>query len=240
MKIAGATNIGNRRNENQDKYVAGRLANRVSFGFVCDGMGGINGGEIASETLAKYIEDALFVHNEDEYFNCEKTVVGAIEDANTAIFSMGNKNTEYKGMGTTVAGVTVEENLCTVYHAGDSRVYIFRDGKLALVTKDHSMVQELLSKNKISKQEADNHPQKNLITRAVGVKKDILVDIAEVELERGDIILCTTDGLTNYVSPKEIIEILSTENIFSMPDKLIQRALNNNTTDNVTAVVLAV
>ena len=167
MKIAGTTNIGNRRNQNQDKYVAGRLLNAVSFGFVCDGMGGVNGGEIASDTLAKYIEDALFVHNEREFFNHEKTILGAIEDANTVIYNMGNKKPEYKGMGTTIAGVVVDGNQCTVYHAGDSRVYIVRDGKLALITKDHSVVQELLDQNKITAEQAQNHPRRNLIAGSI-------------------------------------------------------------------------
>ena len=149
MKISGTTNIGNRRSENQDKYVAGRLLNGISFGFVCDGMGGVKGGEIASGLLAKYIEDALFVHNESPSFNHEKTVMAAIEDANSAIYNMGNKKQEYRGMGTTIAGVIIENNQCTVYHAGDSRVYIVRDGMLALITKDHSVVQELIDQQQI-------------------------------------------------------------------------------------------
>ncbi len=240
MKISGTTDIGNRRSENQDKYIAGRLLNSVSFGFVCDGMGGVKGGEIASHTVAKYIEDALFVHNEDKIFNVEKTILSAIEDANSYIYNLGNKKNEYRGMGTTIAGVTIIGNQCTVYHAGDSRVYILRNGKLALVTKDHSVVQELLEHNKISANEARNHPRKNLITRAVGVEKQVQLDIAEVELAQGDVILCTTDGLTNFVSPLEIIEILSTDNVFSMPDKLIAKALANHATDNITAVVLSV
>ncbi|MBR2028605.1 MAG: Stp1/IreP family PP2C-type Ser/Thr phosphatase [Oscillospiraceae bacterium] len=240
MKISGATNIGNRRSENQDKYVAGRLLNGISFGFVCDGMGGVNGGEIASGMLAKYIEDALFVHNESPSFNHEKTIMAAIEDANSAIFNMGNKKQEYHGMGTTVAGVVIDKNQCTVYHAGDSRVYIVRDGMLALITKDHSVVQELLDNYQITAEQAQHHPQKNLITRAVGVAADVDIDVAELDVLPGDIILCATDGLTNYVSPADIVQVLTTDNVFSMPDKLIQRALENNSTDNITAVVLAI
>ena len=240
MKIAGTTNIGNRRNQNQDKYVAGRLLNAVSFGFVCDGMGGVNGGEIASGTLAKYIEDALFVHNEREFFNHEKTILGAIEDANTVIYNMGNKKPEYKGMGTTIAGVVVDGNQCTVYHAGDSRVYIVRDGKLALITKDHSVVQELLDQNKITAEQAHNHPRRNLITRAVGVEVQVKIDVAELEVYPGDVLLCATDGLTNFVSPSEILSVLTTDNVFAMPDKLIEKALANQSTDNITAVVLAI
>lgn len=240
MKIAGATDIGNRRSENQDKYIAGRLLNKVSFGFVCDGMGGVNGGEVASGILAKYLEDAMFVHNESESFNHEKAVLAAIEDANSAIYSMGNKKEEYRGMGTTVAGVIVDKNQCTVYHAGDSRVYIMRDGMLALITKDHSVVQELIDHNKITQQQAQTHPKRNLITRAVGVTDDIEVDVAELEVFPGDVILCATDGLTNFVSPSELVNILTTDNVFAMPDKLIQKALENQSTDNITAVVLAI
>ncbi|MBQ6895668.1 MAG: Stp1/IreP family PP2C-type Ser/Thr phosphatase [Oscillospiraceae bacterium] len=240
MKIAGTTNIGNRRSENQDKYVAGRLLNTVSFGFVCDGMGGVNGGAVASGILAKYIEDALFLHNESPAFNQEKTVLGAIEDANMAIYNMGNKKPEYHGMGTTVAGVVVDGDQCTVYHAGDSRVYIVRDGKLALITKDHSVVQELIDQNRLAPEEAYTHPQRNLITRAVGVSPQIQVDIAELEVAEGDILLCATDGLTNFVSSSDIVEILTTDNVFAMADKLVDKALQNQSTDNITAVVLAI
>lgn len=240
MKISGATDIGNRRSENQDKYIAGRLLNSVSFGFVCDGMGGVNGGRIASDLLAKYIEDSLYVHNESEDFNEEKTVLSAIEDAGRAIYALGSKSSEYRGMGTTIAGVTVKGNKCTVYHAGDSRVYVARDGKLALITKDHSVVQELLEQGKITAEQALNHPQRNLITRAVGVEEDIQVDVAELEVFPGDVIMCATDGLTNFVMPSDIIEILTQDNVFSMPDKLIRLALENQATDNITAVVLAI
>lgn len=240
MKISGATNIGNRRSENQDKYVAGRLLNSVSFGFVCDGMGGVKGGEIASGILAKYLEDALFLHNESRSFNHERVVLSAIEDANKAIYNKGLKNEEYNGMGTTIAGVVIDKNQCTVYHAGDSRVYIVRDGMLALITKDHSVVQELMDNNQITAEQAQCHPKKNLITRAIGVEESVEIDVAELEVFPGDVILCATDGLTNFVSPSEIAKILSSSNVFAMPDKLIQKSLENNATDNITAVVLAV
>ena len=240
MKISGATDIGNRRSENQDKYIAGRLLNTVGFGFVCDGMGGVNGGRIASDILSKYIEDALYIHNESDSFNEEKTVLSAIEDAGRAIFALGSKNSDYRGMGTTVAGVTVKGSKCTVYHAGDSRVYVARNGKLALVTRDHSMVQELVEQGKLTAEQAAIHPQRNLITRAVGVEEDVQVDVAELEIFPGDVILCATDGLTNFVAPSEIIEILTQDNVFSMPDKLIAAALKNQATDNITAVVMAI
>ncbi len=240
MKISGATNIGNRRSENQDKYIAGRLLNSVSFGFVCDGMGGVKGGEIASGILAKYLEDALFLHNESRSFNHERVVLSAIEDANKAIYNKGLKNEEYNGMGTTIAGVVIDKNQCTVYHAGDSRVYIVRDGMLALITKDHSVVQELMDNNQITAEQAQCHPKKNLITRAIGVEESVEIDVAELEVFPGDVILCATDGLTNFVSPSEIAKILSSSNVFAMPDKLIQKSLENNATDNITAVVLAV
>lgn len=240
MKIAGATNIGNRRIENQDKYTAGRLLNGVSFGFVCDGMGGVKGGAIASDLLAKYIEDSLYVHNETPDFNEEKTVIDAIEDAGRAIYALADQKPEYKGMGTTIAGVTINGSRCNIYHAGDSRVYIARDGKLALITKDHSVVQELVNQGKITAEQAANHPQRNLITRAVGVEDTVHIDVAELDVLPGDIILCTTDGLTNFVPPSEIIEILTQDNVFSMPDKLIEKALNNHSTDNITAVVMAI
>ena len=240
MKISGATNIGNRRTENQDKYVAGRLLNGVSFGFVCDGMGGVNGGEIASGMLARYIEDALFVHNETANFNHEKTILSAIEDANSAIYNLGNKKEQYHGMGTTVAGVVIDKNQCTVYHAGDSRVYIMRGGMLALITKDHSVIQELIDQHHITAEQAQHHPQKNLITRAIGVSDDVKVDVAELEIYPDDVILCATDGLTNFISPADIVKILTTDNVFAMPDKLIQKALDNHATDNITAVVLAI
>ncbi|MEG0019518.1 MAG: Stp1/IreP family PP2C-type Ser/Thr phosphatase [Oscillospiraceae bacterium] len=240
MKISGITNIGNRRSENQDKYVAGRLLCGVAFGFVCDGMGGVNGGAIASDTLSKMLEDGLFLHNEEPNFNEERAVLGAIEDANSAIYSMGLSKPALKGMGTTVAGVTVKNRECIVYHAGDSRVYILRNGRLALVTQDHSVVQELVNQSKISQEEAQAHPQKNLITRAVGVQENVDIDVASVDVCEGDIILCATDGLTNFISTQQLTEILSGDNVFGMPQKLIDKALENKATDNITAVVLAV
>lgn len=240
MKISGASNIGQKRSENQDKYIAGRLLNGVTFGFVCDGMGGVKGGEIASDTLSKMIEDSLFLHNEESHFNEERAVLNAIEDANSAIYNKGIAQSQLRGMGTTVAGITIKQTECTVYHAGDSRVYILRNGRLALITKDHSVVQELVNQSKISQQEAQDHPQKNLITRAVGATSEIEIDVASVEVQLGDMILCATDGLTNFVTAQQLIDTLSGDNVFNMPQKLIDKALENKASDNITAVVIAV
>lgn len=240
MKIAGKTDIGNRRLENQDRYIAGRLLNGVAFGFVCDGMGGVNGGAYAAQSLAKIVEENLFLHNEDVRFNEERAVLNAIEDANSRIYNMGISEPEYRGMGTTIAGVTIKKEECIIYHVGDSRVYIMRNRALTQLTTDHSVVQELLKQSKISPSEAESHPQKNLITRAVGVCEEVEVEVACVDILPGDIILCATDGLTNAVSSQELISILSMEDIFKIPQRLIEKALVNNSTDNITAVVIAV
>lgn len=238
MRIAGKTDKGNIRADNQDRYLAGSLANGVCFGFVCDGMGGAAGGSVASERLSKMLEEYLFVNNENKAIDCENVILSAIDTANGDIYSMSQKERSLSGMGTTVSGVTVKDDLCTAYNIGDSRVYVLRAGTLTQITEDHSVVQQLYRQGAISEEEMALHPQKNLITRAVGVTKEVRADVSEINLQRGDMVLCASDGLTNFVSKDEIIEIMGDEDFFHIPEKLIERALNNGSTDNVTAVVL--
>lgn len=238
MRIAGKTDKGFKRADNQDRYIAGALANGVSFGFVCDGMGGANGGSVASGQLCKTLEECLFIQNDNKAMDMEKTVLDAIDTACSSIYHKALKNPDLRGMGTTVSGVTVKGDRCITYNAGDSRVYVMRNGVLNQITEDHSVVRHLYRQGAITLDEMAVHPQKNLITRAVGVMANVETDVSEVKLCSGDILLCASDGLTNFVSSADMAHVLKNEDFYSIPQKLIEKALANNASDNITAVVL--
>ena len=238
MRIVGKTDKGHRRPDNQDKYLAGALANGVCFGFVRDGMGGAKGGSVASGRLCRIMEECLFQQNDNMAIDREKTVLDAIDTACSEIYHLSRKDENLSGMGTTISGVTVQGDLCTVYNIGDSRVYILRGGVLNLITEDHSVVQQLFRQGAITEEEMATHPQKNLITRAVGVRNDVETDVSEITLLPGDRILCASDGLTNFVRKDEMTVLLSSTDFYNIPAKLIETALLHNATDNITAVVM--
>lgn len=238
MRIVGKTDIGNRRTENQDRYLAGTLANGVCFGFVCDGMGGANGGSVASSSLCRMLEECLFRQNDNMAIDPEKLVLDAIDCAGAQIYHDAKSQTHLKGMGTTISGVTVQGDVCTVYNVGDSRVYLLRAGILTQITEDHSVVQQLYKQGAITEEEMAGHPQKNLITRAVGVMSNVETDVSEINLQKGDKLLCASDGLTNFVLKEDIVRIMENNDFYNIPLKLIEKALANNSGDNVTAVVL--
>ena len=168
----------------------------------------------------------------------EKTVLDAIDVACSRLYHQSQSNLSLKGMGTTISGVTVKDNICTAYNAGDSRVYVLRGDSLTQITEDHSVVQQLFMQGAITEEEMSSHPQKNLITRAVGVKTDVEVDVSEITLLPGDRILCASDGLTNFVNKETLIRLLSAEDFYNIPKQLINKALENNASDNITAVVM--
>ena len=238
MRIVGKSDKGYKRPDNQDRYVAGTLANGVCFGFVRDGMGGANGGSVASSHLCKVVEEFLFSENENRAMDTENIVLNAIDTACSEIYMRSKKERSLHGMGTTISGVAVDKDTCYVFNVGDSRVYILRDGVLTLVTEDHSVVQQLYLQGAITEEEMATHPQKNLITRAVGVRDSVETDVSEIVLQKGDRLLCASDGLTNFVNRKELETLLGDVDFYDIPSKLINKALENNTTDNVTAVVL--
>lgn len=238
MRIVGKTDKGYRRPDNQDRYIAGVLANGVCFGFVADGMGGANGGSVASGRLCRIMEECLFQQNDNMAMDVEKTVLDAIDTSCSEIYHMSRRDEKLSGMGTTISGVTVQDDNCTIYNIGDSRVYVLRGGVLNLVTEDHSVVQQLYIQGAITEEEMATHPQKNLITRAVGVRNDVETDVSEITLLPGDRILCASDGLTNFVTRQEMAQILSDRDFYNIANKLIASALEHSATDNITAVVL--
>ena len=240
MKIASKTDIGMIRNSNQDSYAAGELSDGTVWAVVCDGMGGANGGNIASANAVKIISEYISSSYHDRMnSNSIKTLLqSSICGANVRLFDMSRTIESLKGMGTTVVAVIISNGIAHIAHAGDSRAYILRNSKLFQITKDHSMVQSMLDKGQITKEEAEKHPNKNLKTRALGVADDIEIEYNEIEFQQDDCMLICTDGLTNFVEIEDVEKIMSEHNFYEYPQELIDAANNGGGGDNITVVTV--
>ena len=184
MKIVAKTDKGLVRENNQDAYAVGELPGEVAWAVVCDGMGGAAGGNIASALAVKVISDKITSsYNEKMRDSSIKNLLdSAITAANIEVYDMAYSRPDLKGMGTTVVAVVVRDNVAHIAHAGDSRAYIVNKDGVEQITVDHSLVQNLVDRGEITKEEAEHHPNKNVITRALGVDKRIDVDFSEVDL----------------------------------------------------------
>ncbi len=202
--------------------------------LVADGMGGHAAGEIASRMMA---ETAVSVIGAQANVS-ELTLKKAILQANDAIRRLADEKPEYDGMGTTATLFHREGMNGFWAHVGDSRLYLWREGILRQITRDHSLVSELVAKGTITPAEARNHPQRNVITRAVGVERELLVDTGSFPLQAGDILLLCTDGLTTVVPDEMIGDILSGKQWEDKARVLVERALEAQSRDNITAVVV--
>lgn len=238
MKAFSITDIGEKRKVNQD-YVfcdimpVGCLPNLF---VVADGMGGHNAGDYASRFS---VEDfVLRVRNGVEGSPVE-VFERAIKETNEALLKKANEQIELEGMGTTFVAATCVENTLYVANIGDSRLYIVND-EIRQITKDHSLVEEMVRSGKINKSEARFHPNKNIITRALGVKDTVEPDCFEIAMTPGDIILMCSDGLTNMLEDSEILNIIvsSKENIEKTARELVKEANRHGGKDNI-GIVLA-
>ncbi len=241
MKIVAKTDIGKKRNSNQDSYAAGELPNSVAWAIVCDGMGGAAGGNVASSNAVKVISERITsAYRPGMSPNSIKNMlVSAITAANISVYDMSKVNKELEGMGTTVVCTVVTDSVAYIAHAGDSRAYAVSDNSVHQLTKDHSVVQQLVEKGTITPNEAKKHPKKNLITRALGVEEEIKVDYCEYDMKQDDILILCTDGFTNYVEDEEFLNIVEKNSYYEIADKLVQAANDNGGGDNITVVALA-
>ncbi len=241
MNIAGRTDIGCRRTENQDNFRAARLPCGTAFAFVCDGMGGANGGRLASEILSNSVEDMLYekLPSVKGVSDIKKLMFDAVVVGNSEIHSLAKRDREKTGMGTTLVCVVIKDSILHLVNVGDSRCYLLRNNILQQLTRDHSIVQDLMENGNISPEQAKLHPKKNLITRAVGVSENIDLDYSAYELSPGDKLLLCSDGLTNCADESVIQMILGTSPFFDTPEKLIKLAKTGGGFDNITVVVLA-
>lgn len=241
MKIVSRTDIGLVRSSNQDSYAAGEMPGGVAWAIVCDGMGGANGGNIASATAVKMISEIISTtYREGMSSNSIRTMLqSAIYSANVSIYDMSKQVENLSGMGTTVVAAVVSAGRVHVAHAGDSRAYLLGNGELMQITRDHSIVQSMMEDGRLTESQAKTHPRKNIITRALGVEESIEIDYNELELDNGRQLLICTDGLTNFVENDAILSIAAHNEFYDYPEKLIEAALANGGGDNVTVVVIA-
>lgn len=241
MKIAAITDIGSCRQENQDNYCAQQLAGGTAWGLVCDGMGGVNGGRlaarIATDTMQQYFARQMHALQP----GAEKAfMMHGFDVTNRAVYEKATSDPEMMGMGTTGVCAYAGGGFAHIVHAGDSRAYLYHRGALRQITRDHSMVQQLVDSGQITREQASLHPQKNLITRALGVAANIVPEYNRCEIEEGDILLLCTDGLTNMVSDAEIARVLQDTAFFDAAGVLISRALQAGGQDNVTVLLMGV
>ena len=241
MKIVAKTDTGKTRENNQDAYAVGELPGEVAWAVVCDGMGGAAGGNIASQLAVKVIADKLNTSfNEKMRDSSIKNLLDtAITAANIEVYDMAYAHPELTGMGTTVVCAIVRGNDVYIAHAGDSRAYIARKDGIEQITVDHSFVQDLVNKGEITADEAEHHPNKNYITRAVGIDKRIDIDFAQVELHDDETLILCTDGLSNYVSKDELFKEISDGQYYAFADRLVKKANNNGGGDNITVVAIS-
>ena len=254
MKTFSMTDIGRKREVNQDYVFATdeTIGNLPNLLVVADGMGGHRAGDFASrftvEVLAEEVQNCKETHPE--------TILGnSIQAANERLLEEAEKDNRLEGMGTTLVAATIMDHVLYFANVGDSRLYLINK-EIRQLSKDHSMVEEMVRLGGLTEEEAKHHPDKNIITRAIGVKEDVEADIYEYRLKKGvkqkvepdffeyrlkggDIILMCSDGLTNMVDDDEIFQIVkSARDIVEAVESLIQRANENGGSDNI-GVVLA-
>ena len=243
MDLGAFTDAGEVRKDNEDSFYIPELNDELKLFLVSDGIGGQKHGEIASkatiDNIVKFMKD-----NFNNYEDKGELLHDATISANRTIKDISNENEEYKGMGATLVAMLYDdkEKELKITHAGDSRCYIIRKSIISQLTVDNSYVEYLLQKGVISAEEAKNHPQKNLITKAIGMEQDIDVEIDSVEVKNKDIFLLCSDGLTSMLSDEDILHIILKEkgSMQECAEKLVVEAKLRGGFDNITVILLEV
>lgn len=238
IKTFSVTNIGKKRKLNQD-YVytseepVGHLPNLF---IVADGMGGHNAGDYASKLAVETMVEEIAASEEQAP---EAVLRMAVEKANAMVNGSAKKAPELEGMGTTVVAASCDGRSLSVANVGDSRLYVVGGHEIRQITRDHSWVEDMVRSGGMGREEARNHPDKNIITRAVGAEDSVKTDFFSVTLREGDMILMCTDGLTNMLSDEEIRMILNgARDIVERAEELVRRANENGGRDNISVILI--
>lgn len=237
METYSLTDIGVTREMNQDYFFTSEepVGNLPNLFIVADGMGGHNAGEFASRCTVETIVKTV---SESEKKDAVSILEEAISSANSYLLEHARENEGMAGMGTTIVAATVKGSELSVANVGDSRLYI-AGKEMRQITKDHSLVQEMVRMGELDAEKAKSHPDKNIITRAIGAQENVKVDFFEVALKPGEKVMMCTDGLTNMLEDTELFAILSEpgKNLAEKVEKMVNMANQNGGKDNITVVV---
>jgi PPM family protein phosphatase len=243
VSIGAKTDLGRVRENNEDKFEflissdEAVLASRGQVFVVCDGMGGHAAGQIASELAAKTFIDVYLSHPGQDV---KDALVSALNAANRYVFLVSQSVPSRRGMGTTFTGLILVQDQAYVVQVGDSRMYRLRGEVLTQITHDHTYMDEMIRNGVLTPEQASVHPQKHVLTRAVGVEEQVLCDVFQFTIEEGDTYFLCSDGILNHVQDAEILSILLNNGPGAAAWKLVGQALVGGGSDNATALVLKV
>ena len=238
IAIAGKTDTGKKRSINEDSFFADRI-NNIYLAVICDGMGGANAGEVASSLAVKSFVETVTGLLPDSS-NYRDILFAAVAKANDNVFSAAQNDKKLEGMGTTMVACILSGKEYYAVNVGDSRMYIIdlKKNSMNQITKDHSLVQEMIDSGAMTKEQAERSPNKNIITRVLGIDDIVEVDFYRNKHKAGVILLCS-DGLYNYAGESDIIKLIAQyENLEQCVGELISKANENGGGDNITAVII--
>lgn len=236
------SDIGLKRAVNEDRAAVIERPDNLKLAVLADGMGGHNAGDVASE-MAIHILRQMFLQATNEQLTSsasrEQWLKRAVSHANDEIYQYSLNNEGCKGMGTTLIACVVDRTQCTIAHVGDSRLYYFTNEQVQLITRDHSYVNALIDKGAISEEEAENHPNKNIIVKALGTETTIKPDYYELEIDSDSFVLICSDGLSNKLTPEEMAAIITLNKPLQERGKmLVQLANDSGGEDNISLILL--
>lgn len=246
IKSFGITDVGRQRQHNEDSYL---VDDGISLYLVADGMGGHAAGEVASkiatEAVAEFIshtveDDGTWPHAYDESVSRNSNrLMSALRIANSRVIEAMKKDARLRGMGTTVVAGLFDDKRASIAHVGDSRAYLIRGSEMSRITADHSWVFEQVRAGMLTEAEAEKHPLRNVITRALGGGNSVVPDVSEIDVREGDFFLFCSDGLTGMVSEEDILRIVTgATDLEEAARELVTRANEHGGHDNITAVLL--
>ena len=245
MKFFGITDIGKVRKNNEDSFDVDCFNDSTVIAVVCDGMGGAKAGELASSLATKSFMDYLNSHLKNKiprnklFYN--KSLEDACKEANGLVYQYSTFDSNYNGMGTTLVGAIIKKSRAYIINAGDSRAYKITKRTIKQITVDHSLVEEMFQRGEITKEEAAIHPQKNIITSALGVNGDFKRNIYHINLRKGDRLLLCSDGITNMINDETLLN--ESKRYTDVKDLCIaykDLALALGAKDNLTAVIIEI
>ena len=241
MEYFGLTDKGRVRPTNQDIYqIEAREENQTALLVVCDGMGGANAGNVASRFAAQVFTESIKAEltRPLDAKERQELMAHALEEANQTVFSLAGRQPEFRGMGTTLVAALVQGGEATVLNVGDSRAYLFDGENLRQLTEDHSYVEEMRRQGRITAEVARTHPQKNLITRAVGVEPAVEGDLFEVALRKNEVLLLCSDGLSGMAEDTQIAAAIKNAKTLALAgDALLNLAMEGGGRDNITVAL---